>query len=39
MMGAPAMLVLTSVALPLLGRRTWLATEHRLRVQGTLGQH
>jgi hypothetical protein len=34
-----AMLVLTSVALLLVGRRTWLATEHRMRVQGTLGQH
>lgn len=34
-----AMLVLTSVGLLLIGRRAWLATEHRLRVQGTLGQH
>lgn len=34
-----AMLVLTSVALLLVGRRAWLATEHRMRVQGTLGQH
>lgn len=34
-----AMLVLTSVGLLLVGRRAWLATEHRLRVQGTLGQH
>ena len=33
------MLVLTSVALLLLGRRAWLATEHRMRVLGTLGQH
>lgn len=33
------MLVLTSVALLLIGRRTWLATEHRMRVQGNLGQH
>jgi ABC-2 type transport system permease protein len=29
----------TSVALLLLGRWAWLATEHRLRVRGTLGQH
>lgn len=34
-----AMLVLTSVALLLIGRWAWLATEHRMRVQGTLGQH
>ena len=33
------MLVVTSVALLLLGRWAWLRTEHRLRVQGTLGQH
>ena len=33
------MLVLTSVALLLLGRRAWLATEHRMRVLGSLGQH
>jgi ABC-2 type transport system permease protein len=34
-----AMLVLTSVALVVLGRWAWLTTEHRLRVEGTLGQH
>ncbi|MCA1569844.1 MAG: ABC transporter permease [Chloroflexi bacterium] len=34
-----AMLALTSVALVWIGRRTWLATEHRMRMQGTLGQH
>ena len=33
------MLALTSVALLLVGRATWLRTEHRLRVRGTLGQH
>ncbi|HUF06426.1 MAG TPA: ABC transporter permease [Candidatus Binatia bacterium] len=33
------MLVLTSSALLLIGRRAWLATEHRMRVQGNLGQH
>ena len=33
------MLVVTSVALLLLGRRAWLTTEHRMRVLGTLGQH
>ncbi len=33
------MLVLTSMALLLLGRSAWLATEHRMRVLGTLGQH
>jgi len=33
------MLTLTSAALVVVGRRTWLATEHRMRVQGTLGQH
>jgi ABC-2 type transport system permease protein len=33
------MLVVTSVALLLIGRHAWLATEHRLRVLGTLGQH
>jgi hypothetical protein len=27
------------VALVLIGRWAWLATEHRLRVRGTLGQH
>jgi len=34
-----AMLALTSVALLLVGRRAWLATEHRMRIRGTLGQH
>jgi ABC-type polysaccharide/polyol phosphate export permease len=33
------MLLVTSVALLLIGRRAWLATEHRMRVMGTLGQH
>jgi ABC-2 type transport system permease protein len=33
------MLGITSVALLLIGRATWLRTEHRLRVRGTLGQH
>ena len=33
------MLGITSVALLLVGRRAWLATEHHLRVKGTLGQH
>jgi ABC-2 type transport system permease protein len=33
------MLAVTSVALLLVGRATWLRTEHRLRVRGTLGQH
>jgi ABC-2 type transport system permease protein len=33
------MLAVTSVALLLIGRATWLRTEHRLRVRGTLGQH
>lgn len=33
------MLAITSVALLLVGRATWLRTEHRLRVRGTLGQH
>jgi ABC-2 type transport system permease protein len=33
------MLGVTSVALLLIGRATWLRTEHRLRVRGTLGQH
>ena len=33
------MLVLTSVALLIVGRAAWLSTEHRLRVRGTLGQH
>jgi ABC-2 type transport system permease protein len=34
-----AMLALTSAALLVIGRWTWLATEHRMRVRGTLGQH
>ena len=34
-----AALVLTSVGFVWVGRRAWLATEHRLRVRGTLGQH
>jgi ABC-2 type transport system permease protein len=33
------MLAVTSVSLLLIGRATWLRTEHRLRVRGTLGQH
>ena len=33
------MLVLTSAAFLLLGRWAWLATEHRLRVAGEIGQH
>jgi ABC-2 type transport system permease protein len=33
------MLALTSVALLFVGRHAWLATEHRMRVRGTLGQH
>lgn len=33
------MLVVTSVGFVVVGRSAWLATEHRLRVQGTLGQH
>lgn len=33
------MLALTSAALLLVGRATWLRTEHRLRMRGTLGQH
>jgi ABC-2 type transport system permease protein len=33
------MLVVTSVAFLLVGRRAWLATEHLMRVRGTLGQH
>jgi hypothetical protein len=27
------------IALLVVGRATWLRTEHRLRVRGTLGQH
>ena len=34
-----ALLGVTSVALLVIGRATWLRTEHRLRVRGTLGQH
>jgi ABC-2 type transport system permease protein len=34
-----AALVVTSLALVAVGRRAWLATEHRMRVRGTLGQH
>lgn len=34
-----ALLALTSAALVVAGRWAWLATEHRLRVKGTLGQH
>ena len=34
-----AMLGITSTALLAVGRWTWLATEHRLRIKGTLGQH
>jgi ABC-2 type transport system permease protein len=34
-----AMLGLTSAVLLMIGRRTWLATEHLMRVRGTLGQH
>ncbi|HSK94639.1 MAG TPA: ABC transporter permease [Candidatus Angelobacter sp.] len=33
------LLGVTSVALLAIGRWAWLATEHRLRVRGTLGQH
>jgi ABC-2 type transport system permease protein len=33
------LLAVTSVGLLVVGRRAWLATEHRLRVAGTLGQH
>ena len=33
------MLAVTSVGLLVVGRWAWLATEHRLRVKGTLGQH
>lgn len=33
------MLGLTSVGLLAVGRWAWLATEHRLRIRGTLGQH
>jgi ABC-2 type transport system permease protein len=33
------LLALTSLVLLIVGRWAWLATEHRLRVRGTLGQH
>jgi len=33
------LLVATSVTLLVIGRWAWLATEHRMRVLGTLGQH
>ncbi len=33
------MLAVTSICLLLVGRWAWLRTEHRMRVQGTLGQH
>lgn len=33
------LLALTSATLLVIGRRAWLATEHRLRVRGALGQH
>ncbi len=33
------MLALTSLALVLIGRWTWLTTERRMRIRGTLGQH
>jgi ABC-2 type transport system permease protein len=34
-----AALVVTSIAFLVVGRRVWLATEHHLRVKGTLGEH
>jgi ABC-type uncharacterized transport system permease subunit len=34
-----AALAVTSFGLVWIGRRAWLATEHRLRVEGTLAQH
>ena len=34
-----AALAVTSLAFVAVGRWAWLATEHRLRVRGTLGQH
>lgn len=34
-----AALVATSLAFVAVGRWAWLATEHRMRVRGTLGQH
>lgn len=33
------LLVATSIGFLLVGRRTWLATEHLMRVRGNLGQH
>ncbi len=33
------LLAFTSAALLVVGRWAWLATEHRMRVRGTLGQH
>ena len=33
------LLAATSIVLLVVGRWAWLATEHRLRVMGTLGQH
>jgi hypothetical protein len=33
------MLAVTSAVFLTIGRWAWLATEHRLRVRGTLGQH
>ena len=33
------LLAATSIALVIVGRRAWLASERRMRVQGTLGQH
>lgn len=33
------LLAATSIALVVVGRRAWLASERRMRVQGTLGQH
>jgi ABC-2 type transport system permease protein len=33
------LLAITSLVLLVVGRWVWLATEHRLRVRGTLGQH
>jgi ABC-2 type transport system permease protein len=32
-------MALTSVALVVIGRAAWLSTEHRMRIQGTIGQH
>lgn len=33
------LLAATSLAFLLVGRQAWMATEHRLRVEGSLGQH